>query len=229
MQILALGMAVDVAHPETGQSILESGDAGEMIVRRPFPSMPCLFWGDEDGAKYRESYFARFDHIDVWAQHDWLQYNPKTGGLIMHGRSDGVLNPSGIRFGSGEIYSIVEASPFTEDISQTLCVGRRRPQDKDEDVFLFCVMLEGRTMTPELVNAIRNAIKTSLSARHVPRFILQVPEIPTTINGKKVESAVKQTISGKDVNPSNTVSNPHAVAYFKRFREIDRMSRPARL
>ncbi|KXT04662.1 hypothetical protein AC578_2121 [Pseudocercospora eumusae] len=229
MQIFALGMDVDVAHPETGQSILESGDAGEMIVRRPFPSMPCFFWGDEGGAKYRESYFSRFDNIDVWAQHDWLQYNAKTGGLIMHGRSDGVLNPSGIRFGSGEIYSIVEAPPFTEEISQTLCVGRRRPQDKDEDVFLFCVMLEGHKMTPELVNAIRSAIKSSLSARHVPRFIIPVPEVPTTINGKKVESAIKQTISGKDVNPSNTVSNPHAIAYFKRFREIDREPRPARL
>lgn len=111
MQVFGLGMDVDIAHPETGESILSSGEAGEMIVRQPFPSMsvtlwrpppgivltsslfrPCFFWGDTDGSKYKSSYFERFDNIDVWAQHDWLQCNPNTGGLIMHGRSDGVLS-----------------------------------------------------------------------------------------------------------------------------------------
>ena len=94
MQIFGLGMDVDIADSESGESILNSGESGEMIVRKPFPSMPCFFWGDEDGSKYRSSYFERFDNIDVWAQHDWLQCNPKTGGLIMHGRSDGVLSKS---------------------------------------------------------------------------------------------------------------------------------------
>lgn len=117
MQIFALGMDVDIADPEFGHSILESGEAGEMIVRKPFPStnyslseapyapltyfltgMPCFFWGDKDGSKYRSSYFERFENIDVWAQHDWLQYIPKTGGLVMHGRSDGVLSTSGVNF-----------------------------------------------------------------------------------------------------------------------------------
>ena len=92
MQIFGLGMDVDIAHPETGESILHTGEAGEMIVRQPYPSMPCFFWGDERGKKYRESYFERFDNIDVWAQHDWLSCNPQTGGLVMHGRSDGVLS-----------------------------------------------------------------------------------------------------------------------------------------
>lgn len=94
MQIMGLGMDVDVADPETGESILDSGEPGEMIVRKPFPSMPCFFWGDEGNKKYLESYFERFDNIDVWAQHDWLSRNPKTGGYIMHGRSDGVLSRS---------------------------------------------------------------------------------------------------------------------------------------
>lgn len=98
MQIFGLGMDVDVAHPETGESILESGEPGELIVRKPFPSMPCFFWGDEGNKKYKESYFERFDKIDVWAQHDWLSCNPKTGGLIMHGRSDGVLSESSLEF-----------------------------------------------------------------------------------------------------------------------------------
>ena len=92
MQIFGLGMDVDVAHPETGESILNSGEAGELIVRKAFPSMPCFFWGDEGDKKYREAYFERFSNIDVWAQHDWLSRNPKTGGLVMHGRSDGVLS-----------------------------------------------------------------------------------------------------------------------------------------
>jgi hypothetical protein len=91
-QIFALGMAVDIADPTTGASILDSGEAGEMIVRKPFPSMPCFFWGDTDGSRYKSSYFERFEGIDVWAQHDWLQKIPGTGGLVMHGRSDGVLS-----------------------------------------------------------------------------------------------------------------------------------------
>ena len=94
MQILGLGMDVDVAHPETGETIMNTGDAGELIVRKPFPSMPCFFWGDEGNKRYRESYFERFDNVDVWAQHDWMSMNPKTGGFIMHGRSDGVLSKS---------------------------------------------------------------------------------------------------------------------------------------
>lgn len=91
-QIFALGMDVDIADPASGESIIDSGEAGEMIVRLPFPSMPCFFWGDHDGSRYRSSYFDRFENIDVWAQHDWLQKKPVTGGLVMHGRSDGVLS-----------------------------------------------------------------------------------------------------------------------------------------
>jgi acetoacetyl-CoA synthetase len=94
MQIAALGMDVDVADPITGESIAHTGEAGEMVVRKPFPSMPCFFWGDEGNVKYKEAYFERFDHIDVWAQHDWLSQNPRTGGYQMHGRSDGVLSKS---------------------------------------------------------------------------------------------------------------------------------------
>jgi acetoacetyl-CoA synthetase len=94
MQTFALGMDVDILDSETGESIMETGRAGEMVIRKPFPSMPCFFWGDHDGSLYRSSYFERFENLDVWAQHDWLQRNPKTGGLIMQGRSDGVLSES---------------------------------------------------------------------------------------------------------------------------------------
>jgi acetoacetyl-CoA synthetase len=92
MQIRALGMDVDIVDPSSGASIYDSREAGEMIIRKPFPSMPCFFWGDTGNRKYKASYFERFDNIDVWAQHDWLSRNPRTGGFTMHGRSDGVLS-----------------------------------------------------------------------------------------------------------------------------------------
>lgn len=147
----------------------------------------------------------------------------------MHGRSDGVLNPSGIRFGSGEIYAIVEAAPFTEYISNTLCVGRRRPQDVDEEVFLFVVMKAGHILTPELRNQIKLAVRTALSPRHAPRYVIDVPDIPVTINGKKVEIAVKQVLSGKDVKASATVANPETIMYFKKFRDVESEPRSAKL
>ncbi|EXJ89956.1 acetoacetate-CoA ligase [Capronia epimyces CBS 606.96] len=229
MQVPGLGMDIDILDPVTGESIAHTGRAGEMVVCKPFPSMPCFFWGDRDGKLYQAAYFERFDHLDVWAQHDWLSWNPKTGGYTMHGRSDGVLNPSGIRFGSGEIYAIVEAQPFTESISNSLCVGRRRPRDADEQVFLFLVMKPGHTLTEELRTRIKSAIRDGLSPRHVPKFVLAVPDIPVTINGKKVEIAVKHAISGKDVAPSATVQNPDTIAWFQRFRDLESEPREARL
>lgn len=140
-----------------------------------------------------------------------------------------ILDPSGIRFGSGEIYAIVEAAPFNTPIANTLCVGRRRPQDSDEDVFLFLVMAPNHTFTPQLSTRIKQAIREGLSARHVPRFVLEVPDIPVTINGKKVETAVKQVLSGKDVKASNTVMNPEMIGYFARFRNLEVEPRVAKL
>ncbi|KAF2399369.1 putative acetoacetyl-CoA synthase [Trichodelitschia bisporula] len=221
MQMPALGQDVDVADAETGASIKHTGRPGELVCRTPFPSMPVYFWGDEGGKKYREAYFERFDNISVWAQHDWIQFNPATGGCQIHGRSDGTLNPSGIRFGSAEIYSIVEAPAFSADIADTLCVGRKRPNDGDETVFLFVRLHPGRTLTPSLRSRIESAIRTSLSPRHVPRFIEPVPEIPVTINGKKVEIAVKKIISGADVRVSSTVANPACLRDYVRFRNAE--------
>jgi acetoacetyl-CoA synthetase len=217
MQVQALGIDVDVVDPETGASMRGTGQPGEMIVRKPFPSMPACFWGDPDMRLYREAYFERFSHIDVWAQHDWVSFNPETGGSVMHGRSDGVLNPSGIRFGSGEIYAIVEGPAFNAEIAETLCVGRRRPSDTDESVFLFVRMAAGHTFTDDVVRRLRKAISQGLSARHVPRFIVEVDEVPVTINGKKVETAVKRIISGREINVSSTVANSECLRGYKRW------------
>ncbi|TID20792.1 acetoacetate-CoA ligase [Venturia nashicola] len=222
MQMPALGQDVDVGDPETGESIKHLGEAGELICRTPFPSMPIYFFGDDGGKKYREAYFERYDHIKVWAQHDWIQYNPKTGGAQIHGRSDGTLNPSGIRFGSAEIYSIVESPHFNSLLSDTLCVGRKRAFDRDETVFLFVKMRSGHLLTDSLRIEIETAIRTSLSPRHVPAFILPVDEIPVTINGKKVEIAVKKIISGGEVKVSSTVSNPDCLKEYIKFRDWEK-------
>ena len=228
IQVPALGMHVDILD-DNGISIAHTGEPGELVLRKPFPSMPCYFWGDKDGSLYRSAYFERFDNVDVWAQHDWVSRHPKTGGYTMHGRSDSVLNPSGVRFGSGEVYAIVETSPFTNYIDNCLCVGRRRPKDTDEQVFLLLQMRPGVALTAELQAQIKTAIRNGLSSRHVPRFIVAVPDIPVTINGKKVETAVKKIISGKDVVPSASVQNPESFEWFKRLRELESEPRQAKL
>lgn len=219
MQTFALGMDCDIADPDTGDSIKETGEPGEFVIRKPFPSMPCFFWGDTSGEKYHASYFERFDKVDVWAQHDWVTWNPVTKGVVMSGRSDGVLNPSGIRFGSGEIYAITEGPDFINEVGDTLCVGRRRPQDNDETVFLFVKMLPGKNFTEELHQRLRAAIAKGLSPRHVPRFIVPVDDLPVTINGKKIEIAVKQLMGGKDIKVSSTVANPECLLSFRRFKD----------
>jgi acetoacetyl-CoA synthetase len=139
--------------------------------------------------------------------------------------SDGVLNPSGIRFGSGEVYAITEGPDFNAEVLDTLCVGRRRPHENDETVFLFVQMLPGKKFTEELRQKLRNAISKGLSPRHVPKFIIPVEAIPVTINGKKVEIAVKQLISGRDIKVSSTISNPEVLLGYKKYRYLEETPR----
>ncbi|KAK6386175.1 hypothetical protein LTS17_001750 [Exophiala oligosperma] len=229
MQTESLGISIDILDAETGESIADTGEPGELVITMPYPSMPSFFWGDKGGKIYREAYFERFSDKDVWAQHDWLKKNPSTGGFVMLGRSDGVLNPSGIRFGSGEIYAIVEKEPLLSYFNNVLCVGRRRPQDVDEQVFLFVVMKPATPFTSKIREEIKSAIRANLSPRHVPKFVLPVPDVPMTINGKRVETIIKKIISGKDVQPSATVTNPQSVEYFKRFRSLEQEPKDAKL
>ncbi|KAL3441756.1 hypothetical protein BJX65DRAFT_322039 [Aspergillus insuetus] len=234
IQLPMLGQDVDIVDPNTGESIRDSERQGEFVCRTPFPSMPVFFWGDDEVMKkYRETYFDLFP--DLWAQHDWASFNPATRGWRIHGRSDGVLNPQGIRFGSSDIYSIVEAAPFNNTISTTLCVGRRRPKldDTDETVFLFVVMQPPHRLSQKLVRDLKDAIRRGLSSRHVPRFVLEVPAIPVTVNGKKIETLVKGVICSGEVprRISNTVANPECLGDFRRFYELngDGGSRAAKL
>jgi len=167
-----------------------------------------------------------------------------------------VLNPAGVRFGSGEIYSVLERTEFAARIDETICVGQRRPQDEDERVLLFVKMRTGHKLDRALEQAIRATIKAALSARHVPAYILEVEEIPVsglvvrvrcerrdrlmlvfvfvfvamgqyTINGKKIEIAVKKIISGVRVTPSATVANPGSLEEYYKYQEIERFAQPS--
>ncbi|OOQ86941.1 Acetoacetyl-CoA synthetase [Penicillium brasilianum] len=195
IQAIALGLAVQVRGP-TGTDLSATGEPGELVCVKAFPSQPIQFWGPSGPAKYHSSYFAKYP--GVWAHGDHIQVNPRTGGLIMLGRSDGTLNPSGVRFGSAEIYHLLQHR-FAAQIEDGLCVGRRRQQDSDETVVLFVKMRKDQHWTPALAEAIRRAVREELSPRHVPGFIDECPEIPVTANGKKVEVLVKKIVSGVEI------------------------------
>ncbi|KAK6949847.1 hypothetical protein Daesc_008169 [Daldinia eschscholtzii] len=181
IQCAALGMAIDVVDSISGDPVPDGN--GELVCTKPFPSQPLTFWGPGGDSKYRASYFERFD--GVWHHGDFLRMNAKTGGIVMLGRSDGVLKPGGVRFGSAEIYNLLTKF-FGDKIEDAVCVGRRRETDRDETVCLFVVMIEGNKFTPELQEMIRGVIRKELSPRHVPTVIEECGAgIPKTLNGKK--------------------------------------------
>ncbi|XP_032732388.1 acetoacetyl-CoA synthetase isoform X1 [Lontra canadensis] len=211
IQARNLGMAVE-AWNEEGKAVW--GESGELVCTKPVPCQPTHFWNDENGSKYRKAYFSRFP--GVWAHGDFCRINPKTGGISMLGRSDGTLNPNGVRFGSSEIYNIVEAF---EEVADSLCVPQYN-KDGEERVLLFLKMASGHSFGPELVKSICNAIRVGLSARHVPSLVLETKGIPYTLNGKKVEVAVKQIIAGKAVEHRGAFSNPEALDLYRDIPEL---------
>jgi acetoacetyl-CoA synthetase len=182
IQVLGLGMAVQ-AWDFTGKNVSSTGEPGDLVCVKPFPCQPVTFWGPTGEDKYRSSYFDLFGP-EVWHHGDFVRFNPVTGGLYMLGRSDGILKPSGVRFGSAEIYNILLKS-FPDSIEDALCIGRRRETDTDELVVLFLKMKEGVSFGEELSNGIKSTVRKELSARHVPGVIDECPEIPVTVNGKK--------------------------------------------
>ncbi|KAF8070101.1 acetoacetyl-CoA synthetase [Lyophyllum atratum] len=216
MSCKTLGMKVEVFDP-SGNNIEHTGSPGELVCTRPHPSMPLYFWGDPSGEKLRDAYFNMYPGI--WRQGDFMIVNPVTKGIMILGRSDGVLNPSGVRFGSGEIYSVLEK--FTDSLDDSLCVGQRRPQDLDERVLLFLKMRPGRKLTSDLETQIKTEIRKALSARHVPSYIFEIEDIPYTVNGKKIEIAVKQIVSGSDLQPSGTVANPESLELYYKYRDLN--------
>ncbi|KAJ6498846.1 acetoacetyl-CoA synthetase [Mycena sanguinolenta] len=214
-QCKSLGMDVRAFDPE-GNNLEHTGMPGDMVCARPHPSMPLYFWGDESNKKYRAAYFNTYP--GVWRQGDFIVFNPFTKGIKVLGRSDGVLRPSGVRFGAGELYGVLEDFSTVTD---TLCVGQRRAQDEDERVLLFVKMQPGHVLDERLVWCIKNAIRSGLSARHVPSHIFAVDDIPYTSNGKRIENAVKQIVSGVDTKPSGTVANPESLKLYYKYRDLE--------
>lgn len=178
-----LGMKVeayDQTH-EGGKGIkgnaLPIGEPGELVASEAFPNQPVMFWGDEDGKKYFDAYFGRFDN--TWTHGDFILIHPVTGGITFLGRADGVLNPSGVRFGSAEIYSVIETY-FGEEVSDSICVGQRRPGDHDESVMLFLLMKPGKRFSSDLARRVREKVAKECSRRHAPKYIFETPEIPVS-------------------------------------------------
>ena len=205
----ALGMAVEfwdehgVAH-ETGK--------GELVCTQPFPSMPAGFWNDPEGEKYHAAYFSRYE--GVWHHGDFGEYT-EHGGIIIHGRSDAVLNRGGVRIGTAEIYRQVEK---LDAIMESLAVAQNW-QD-DVRMVLFVKLREGLILDESLSDEIRTTIRGNTSPRHVPDLIIQVPDLPRTRSGKLVEIAVRNVIHGEPVQNVDALANPEALKYFEALAEL---------
>jgi acetoacetyl-CoA synthetase len=209
IQCLGLGMAVAVFNDD-GKPVV--GERGELVCTRAFPSMPVGFWNDPGDERYHSAYFERFP--GVWAHGDFAEIT-KHGGMIIHGRSDAVLNPGGVRIGTAEIYRQVEKLP---EIMESIAIGQNW-QD-DVRVVLFVVLREGDSLDDELRAKIRKVIRDNTTPRHVPARIVAVPEIPHTRSGKIVELAVRSVVHGEPVRNTEALANPQALEHFRDLEEL---------
>ncbi len=209
LQCRGLGMKVE-AFDENGEPVL--GRQGELVCTAPAPSMPICFWDDPEGKKYHAAYFDVFP--GVWCHGDYIQINDR-GGVTIHGRSDTTLNPGGVRIGTAEIYRQIEQ---LDEIEDSLVVGQS--WKNDVRVILFVKPQEGVALTRELKDKIRQRIRTNASPRHVPAKIIAVPDIPYTLNMKKVELAVKKVIEGKPVLNKDALKNPEVLDYYAGIKEL---------
>ncbi|EGU83212.1 hypothetical protein FOXB_06286 [Fusarium oxysporum f. sp. conglutinans Fo5176] len=218
IQCKALGMAVDIYDSGTDEhvSVEELGAPGELVCAKPFPSQPLAFLGKDGYKQYKASYFERYGP-SVWCQGDFVQRSPATGGIFMLGRSDGVLNPSGVRFGSAEIYAVIETIP---EVLDSICVGQKREVDINERVLLFVKIRPGASLTSHLKSHINSAIRDRYSPRHVPAYIFEVDDIPYTANGKKYEINVKHAINGNKFAVTGSVANPAALKVYEKYRDL---------
>ncbi len=210
MQCRLLGCAVE-AWSEDGQPVI--GEVGELVCTKPLPSMPLYFWGDDGHKRYLSSYFDTYP--GVWRHGDWLKVTD-SGHCIIYGRSDATINRHGLRMGTSELYSAVEALPEVLDsmVVDLEYLGR------ESYMPLFVVLRPGLTLDAALQARLRDAVKTALSPRFVPDDILQVAEIPRTLSGKKQELPIKKLLLGqpieKVVNP-DAMANPGCLAWYVDF------------
>jgi acetoacetyl-CoA synthetase len=206
----SLGMAVEVWNDDRQPVI---GEKGELVCTRHFPAMPIGLWNDPDATRLRQSYFSLFP--GVWAQGDYAEQRPH-GGMLIHGRSDAVLNPGGVRIGTAEIYRQVEK---VADVLDSVAIGQQW-QD-DVRVVLFVRLREGLTLDEALEQRIRQVIRANTTPRHVPAKIVAVTDIPRTISGKVVELAVREVVHGRPVKNTDALANPEALEQFRDRPELD--------
>jgi acetoacetyl-CoA synthetase len=211
LQTRGLGMAVQVFDTE-GRPVREQ--EGELVCTRPFPSMPVSFWNDPGSAKYRSAYFSHYP--GVWRHGDWARLT-EHDGLVILGRSDATLNPGGVRIGTAEIYRQVEQLP---EVVESLVVGQE--WQGDVRIVLFVRLREGVALDASLADRIRRRVRDHASPHHVPRKILQVPDIPRTISGKITELAVRDVIHGRPVTNTDALANPGALEWFRELEELRR-------
>jgi acetoacetyl-CoA synthetase len=209
IQVLGLGMKTEV-YDDDGNPL--QGEQGELVCSAPFPSVPIGFWGDTDGSRFRGTYFSRF--ANVWWHGDLATITSR-GGLIVHGRSDAVLNPGGVRIGTAEIYRQVEK---IEEVAESIAIAQQ--WQGDVRIVLFVRLRDGLTLDENLRDKIRGTIRSNTTPRHVPARVVQAPDLPRTINGKLVELAVRDTVHGRPVKNQDALANPQALDYFKALPEL---------
>ncbi len=210
LQVRPLGVKTNV-YDEKGNPVVDQ--EGELVCEGPFPPMPLYFWDDPKGEKYREAYFNVYPN--VWRHGDYVRINSETGGLTFYGRSDAVLKPSGVRIGTAEIYNQVEK---LEEITDSLAIGQN--WKGDQRIILFIKLAEGYKLTEDMKNKIKKTLREKASPRHVPAKVIETPDIPYTLNMKKVESAVTNLIHGRPVLNRDALINPESLDYYEDLPEL---------
>ena len=205
------GLGMDVKAYDQNQNNL-IGEKGELVCCTPFPSMPIYFWNDPNGAKYRKAYFETFKGI--WHHGDLISIST-TGGVKIYGRSDTTLNPGGVRIGTAEIYRAISSLSYIED---SLVVGQS--WRGDQRIILFVELRNNIELSKGLVEEIKSKVSQECSHRHKPSKVLQVEGIPYTMNGKKVELAIKQILENEPVLNIDALKNPETLEYFKKIPEL---------
>ena len=210
IQNRGLGMDVDIFN-ERGLSI--KNEKGELVCKKPFPSMPVKFWNDDGDKKYKSAYFEKYKN--VWHHGDFAKITDN-GGFVIFGRSDTTLNPGGVRLGTAEIYSVVEKF---EEIEESIVIGQS--WNNDIRIILFIVLNKNYNLNDEIKNKIKKAIRINASPRHVPSKIISISEIPKTKNGKLVELAVRQSVEGEKIKNLDALANPDSLKQFKNIKELN--------
>jgi acetoacetyl-CoA synthetase len=201
----ALGLDVGVLRADGTQA--SAGEDGELVCRTPFPTVPLGFWGDDDGTRLFDAYFARFPGL--WAHGDHARRTP-SGGFEILGRLDATLNAKGVRIGTAEIYRVVTSLP---EVVDALAVGQ--PHGNDTQIVLFVVLAPEVVLDDDLAGRIRRDLREQASPRHVPALIVAAPELPRTRSNKLVELAVTDIVAGREIRDVSSVANPECLRWFE--------------